>query len=111
MMNRKIFMVVDDVSSITVSYYEVPNAGILIRNNYKYFEKMNPYYKEDWRILEIGYYTDDGKPVFYTFDKFLTHSWSEFNYPEEAALPLNDKEKSKLTTQPTGITGNPPPNL
>lgn len=111
MTNKKIFMVVDDVSSMVVSYYEFPNAGILIRNNYKYFEKMNPYYKDDWRILEIGSYSDNGNPEFYTCDNFIAHPWSEFNYPEEAAEPLSEKDKESLRTQPVGTTGNPPANL
>lgn len=111
MTNRKIFLVYDDVAAMTVGYYEAPNAGILIRNNYKYFEKMNPYYKDDWRIFEIGEYTDNGRPSFYTYDNFITHPWSEFNYPEYSANPLDEKEKASLQSQPTGVTGNPPPNL
>lgn len=111
MMNRKVFLVVDDVACMTVGYYECPNAGILIRNNYKYFEKMNPYYKDDWRIFEVGEYTENGNLNFYSYDSFITHPWSEFNYPEEPAKPLSDSEKVSLSSQRSGITGNPPPNL
>lgn len=111
MTNQKIFLVRDCVSQMTVSYYEYPNAGILIRNNFKYFEKMNPYYKDDWLIYEIGEYNSKGDPVFKSCDDFITHSWSEFNYPEEVSEPLSEKEKDSLRLQPTGVTGNAPSNL
>lgn len=111
MQSRKVFWVHDSVNNITVSYYECPSAGILIRNNFKYFEKMNPYYKEDWRIVEVGCMNESNVPVFYDTESFVFHDWSEYNYPEEVAKPLSPEEGAALRNQPSGTVGNPPPSL
>lgn len=111
-MSKQFYMVFDTIEQKAVSFYDSVNVGVVIRNNYKVFEKINPYYKEDWKIYEVGFVDQStGLPVFYATKDFKEKSWSEFNYPEVVGKSLSKDEAEDLRNQPTGVSGNPPPNL
>lgn len=111
-MSKKVFLIVDDVEERTVAYYEAPNFAIVIRNNYKVFEKINPNYQSDWKVYEIGeYQPGEILPVFLvSICDYIPHSWSEFNFPEEVVQKMSDSEQKQLQSQPP-VVGEVPPDF
>ncbi|MCZ2856781.1 MAG: hypothetical protein O2U62_06775 [Candidatus Bathyarchaeota archaeon] len=110
-MAKKVFLITDEVEERTVAYYEAPNFGIVVRNNYKMFEKINPNYQTDWKVFEVGVYAKGAViPLFYTDDKYIIHHWNEFNFPEEVVQKMNDSEQKKLQAQPP-VVGEVPPDF
>lgn len=110
-MAKKVFLITDEVEERTVAYYEAPNFGIVVRNNYKMFEKINPNYQTDWKIYEIGYYDGaDLIPSFFHREGYAVHHWNEFNFPEEVVQKMSDSEQKKLQSQPP-VVGEVPPDF
>lgn len=109
-MQKSVFVVFDKTENRTVGYFEAPTFGHLIRNNWQYFQKINPYFYEDWQGIEIGIVGADGLVCPHCSESFKVHSWDEYDNPEYVASRMSDDERRKLENQPAGITGNPPPN-
>lgn len=108
-MKKNIYLVFDNIDNKVLSYFDAPTFGHVIRNNWRFFQKMNPYFDEDWLVFEVGSISDNGMPVFYSDFKSL--DWSEYLNPEIQSERLSMKEQSQLRSQPAGVTGNPPPEV
>lgn len=110
-MQKSVFVVFDKTENRAVGYFEAPTFGHIIRNNWQYFKKINPYFYEDWQGIEIGSVGADGLICPYLGSElFKYHSWEEYESPEYVSAKMSDEERRKLELQPVGITGNPPPN-
>lgn len=108
-MKKNIYMVFDNIDNKVLSYFDAPTFGHVIRNNWRFFYKMNSYFDDDWLVYEVGYIADTGMPVFH--DDFVSVNWSDYLTPEIQAERLSVREQSQLRSQPAGITGNPPPEV
>lgn len=108
-MKKNIYLIFDDIDNKVLSYFDAPTFGHVIRNNWRFFQKMNSFFDEDWLVFEVGTISDSGMPVFY--DDFKPVSWSDYLTPEIQADRLSLKEQSQLRSQPSGVTGNPPPEV
>lgn len=94
----KLFSVVDNEKGINVGYFEATSAHKVIRDNWRYFKKLNAHFHEDWTIHEILDISNVGLPV-ENSQKNVEHSWDEYDIKEEEAKVMSDEEKQRLINQ------------
>ena len=97
-MERKLFCVYDDEKKFKIGYYEATSAHKLILDHWKMFKKMNPFFYEDWEIIEYCDIFPDGKLNVDSIHEKIW-SWDEYDLTEAKAQPMTKEDVEKLQNQ------------
>lgn len=97
-MKRILYSVYDAEKKATVAYFEATSARKVIRDNWRFFKKVNPYFYEDWLIAEVATLLDDGR-VDPSSARWTLVSWDEYDLTEAKAQPMTSEQISELKSQ------------
>lgn len=88
-MQLHLFVIYNKVYNHLDSVLVEPSAGVAIRNNSPYLQKMNPHFLEDTVLYDYGFFEEsDGLPRFVPIPDPVAHDWSEYKHPETPVEPL-----------------------
>lgn len=94
-MKLKLFSVYNKPYCRVEGCWVAPSAGLAIRDNSQFLNRVSPHFQEDLVLYEIGEFSDDGLS-FSALGSPVSHSWDEYKHPEVPATPLTEEEKKSV---------------
>lgn len=99
-MKRHLYAVYSKEENKVVAYYEATSPTIVLRNNFRIFDKINAFWSQDWQICDYGELNNAGilvgiSPHVYDSDEFP----KLFKFPDVSAKPLDASEQEALKSQ------------
>lgn len=79
-MELKAFAVYNKVYDRVEGVYTAPTAGLAIRDNTPFLQRVSPHFLEDLELREFGNFSSDG--LTFIPCEPVVHSWDEYKQPE-----------------------------
>lgn len=91
-MKLKVFIIYDNKKERCLNSISEASCGLMIRNNAQVFKQINPYFLDDFSILEVGEF-DESSKSFMALPSPVPHDWDEWKQPETSVKPLTEEQK------------------